>query len=255
MAMLDKMKDSINAAGQGISTKIKDGLESERISAKIRDDEKMIEKLTYQVGVQCVKRHAEETGTEYEELFAEIRRLRAQIKKEKEELRLATEVKPCPQCGYGNKISSKFCVKCGSSLAVKETSDVSELKEKYCTNCGFKNDGDALFCINCGNKLEEVSRQTMPEPEPEEVNRQTMPEPEPEEVSRQTIPEPEPENISMPEPESEVLAEAISENVPELKAEGEPEPEVLADIEEALEETAQEITEEELKEEKIKEEN
>ena len=28
MAMLDKMKDSINAAGQGISTKIKDGLES-----------------------------------------------------------------------------------------------------------------------------------------------------------------------------------------------------------------------------------
>ena len=111
MAMLDKMKDSINAAGQGISTKIKDGLESERISAKIRDDEKMIEKLIYQVGVQCVKWHAEEAGTEYEELFAEIRRLRAQIEKEKEELRLATEVKPCPQCGYGNKINSKFCVK------------------------------------------------------------------------------------------------------------------------------------------------
>ena len=239
MAMLDKMKDSINAAGQGISTKIKDGLESERISAKIRDDEKMIEKLISQVGVQCVKRHAEETGTEYEELFAEIRRLRAQIEKEKEELRLATEVKPCPQCGYGNKISSKFCVKCGSSLTVKENLDASNIKEKYCTNCGFKNDGDALFCINCGNKLEEESRQTMPEPEPEEESRQTMPEP---------------ENIRMPEPESEMLAEAISENVPELKAESESEPEVLADIEEALEETAQEITEEELKEENIKEE-
>lgn len=239
MAMLDKMKDSINAAGQGISTKIKDGLESERISAKIRDDEKMIEKLIYQVGVQCVKRHAEETGTEYEELFAEIRRLRAQIEKEKEELRLATEVKPCPQCGYGNKISSKFCVKCGSSLTVKENLDASNIKEKYCTNCGFKNDGDALFCINCGNKLEEESQQIMPEPEPEEESRQTMPEP---------------ENIRMPEPESEMLAEAISENVPELKAEFESEPEVLADIEEALEETAQEITEEELKEENIKEE-
>lgn len=242
MAMLDKMKDSINAAGQGISTKIKDGLESERISAKIRDDEKRIEKLIYQVGVQCVKRHAEEAGTEYEELFAEIRRLRAQIEKEKEELRLATEVKPCPQCGYGNKISSKFCVKCGSSLTVKENLEASNIKEKYCTNCGFKNDGDALFCINCGNKLEEESRQIMPEPEPEEESRQTMP-------------EPEPENIRMPELESEMLAEAISENVPKLKAESESEPEVLADIEEALEETAQEITEEELKEEKIKEEN
>lgn len=98
----------------------------------------MIEKLIYQVGVQCVKRHAEETGTEYEELFAEIRRLRAQIEKEKEELRLATEVKPCPQCGYGNKINSKFCVKCGSSLTVKENLDASNMKEKYCTNCGFK---------------------------------------------------------------------------------------------------------------------
>ena len=89
--MLDKMKDSINAAGQGISTKIKDGLESERISAKIRDDEKMIEKLIYQVGVQCVKRHAEEAGTEYEELFAEIRRLRAQIEKEKYDTELREE--------------------------------------------------------------------------------------------------------------------------------------------------------------------
>ena len=247
MAMLDKMKDSINAAGQGISTKIKDGLESERISAKIRDDEKMIEKLIYQVGVQCVKRHAEETGTEYEELFDEIRRLRAQVEKEKEELRLATEVKPCPQCGYGNKISSKFCVKCGSSLTVKENLDASNIKEKYCTNCGFKNDGDALFCINCGNKLEEESRQTMPEPEPEEESRQTMPEPTADGAA-EAISE------NMPGATADRMAEAIEENVPEAKTESAPEPEVLADIEEALEETAQEITEEELKEEKIKEE-
>lgn len=167
MAMLDKMKDSINAAGQGISTKIKDGLESERISSQIRNDEKMIEELTHQVGVQCVNHHIEETGTEYEELFVNIRRLRAQIEKEKEELRLATEVKQCPQCGYGNKMSSKFCVKCGASLKEKENPDTVAIKEKYCTNCGFKNDGDALFCINCGNKLEEVSRQTMAEPEAE----------------------------------------------------------------------------------------
>lgn len=36
MAMLDKMKDSINAAGQGISTKIKDGL---RVSGFLRKSE------------------------------------------------------------------------------------------------------------------------------------------------------------------------------------------------------------------------
>ena len=50
MAMLDKMKDSINAAGQGISTKIKDGLESERISAKIRDENYLLR------SVDCVHR-------------------------------------------------------------------------------------------------------------------------------------------------------------------------------------------------------
>lgn len=34
MAMLDKMKDSIKPPVKGISTKIKDGLESDRISAE-----------------------------------------------------------------------------------------------------------------------------------------------------------------------------------------------------------------------------
>lgn len=54
MALFEKMKDSISVAGQGVSQKAKSATESVKLNNQIKSNERMLEKLTYQVGVQCV---------------------------------------------------------------------------------------------------------------------------------------------------------------------------------------------------------
>lgn len=134
----------------------------EKLKNDIENCEKLIEKVTYQVGIQCVKAHSEESGTEYEELFAQIRALRGQIAEDKEKIRQETEKKNCPSCGFANKMSSKFCVNCGSPLN-GEAAKPAEPEKKKCRKCGMVNDDDALFCINCGNKLEDPAKEEVSE--------------------------------------------------------------------------------------------
>lgn len=51
MALFEKMKDSISVAGQGVSQKAKSATESVKLNNQIKSNERMLEKLTYQVGV------------------------------------------------------------------------------------------------------------------------------------------------------------------------------------------------------------
>ena len=148
MALLGKMKDSITIAGQEVAQKTKNATEGVRIGNLIKANERMMEKLTYQVGLQCVRNHMQDADSEYETLFAEIRRLRSENQAYQEELRRATAVKVCPQCGVGNKMTSKFCISCGAPLPVQEPA--MQAGGKQCPKCGTPNDEDASFCIECG---------------------------------------------------------------------------------------------------------
>ena len=47
----------------------------------------------------------------------------------------------CPQCGYVNPQTAKFCMNCGYMLG------------KKCQQCGFVNPPGANFCANCGARL------------------------------------------------------------------------------------------------------
>lgn len=147
MALFDKMKDSISVAGQGVSQKAKTATESVRIGNLIKTNDRMIEKLTYQVGVQCVERHVEEPDSEYAELFAEIRRLREENQRYRMELQQLTTTNACPKCGFNNNASAKFCISCGAPLASVPTGG------KKCANCGFVNAEDAAFCVECGSPM------------------------------------------------------------------------------------------------------
>lgn len=147
MALLDKMKDSISVAGQEVSQRARTATESSRINGQIKANERMIEKLTYQVGVQCVDAHILEPDSEYRELFAEILRLREENKEYQDEFNRLTAVSNCPQCGYGNNISAKFCINCGAPLSAVTT------EGKKCVSCGYVNDKDAIFCVECGMAL------------------------------------------------------------------------------------------------------
>lgn len=150
MALFDKMKDSISVASQGVSQKAKTATESMKLSNQIKANERMIEKLTHQVGVQCVKNHVNETNTEYAELFYEILRLREENASIQMTLQTLAVGNVCPQCGFSNNQNAKFCISCGNPLnAVQQAAPAG----KKCAACGAWCTDDAMFCTECGQRF------------------------------------------------------------------------------------------------------
>lgn len=161
MAFFDSMKDSLSVAGMGVSQKAKTATESVKINTQIKSNEKMIEKLTHQVGVQCVQRYLDDTNTEYEELFLEIRRLMQENRTYAAQLQSLTATKRCPKCGFNNNASAKFCIGCGAPLSAAMASG------KICPQCGTANTEDSAFCVECGaplNQAPPISEAPAPEP-------------------------------------------------------------------------------------------
>lgn len=153
MALFDKMKDSISVASQGVSQKAKNATESMKIGNQIKANERMIEKLTHQVGVQCVKNHVNETNTEYAELFSEILRLREENAGLQMTLQTLAVGNVCPQCGFSNNQSAKFCISCGNPLNMAQPAAAGG---RQCAACGSWNAEDAMFCTECGQRLGEA---------------------------------------------------------------------------------------------------
>ncbi len=189
MAFFDSMKDSLSVAGMGVSQKAKTATESVRINTQIKSNEKMIEKLTHQVGVQCVQRYLDDTNTEYEELFQEIRRLIQENRAYAAQLQSLTATKRCPQCGFNNNASAKFCIGCGSPLSAAPASG------KICPQCGTANTEDSAFCVECGTPL----NQAPPAPAPA--------------VPTPPIPEPPVLEPAAPEPEASAFVPPVVEEV------------------------------------------
>ena len=50
----------------------------------------------------------------------------------------------CPECGAANETGAKFCVGCGSRLAV------------VCESCGQENKPDDKYCSACGGQLTKI---------------------------------------------------------------------------------------------------
>ena len=147
------MMDSISIAGQEVSQKAKTATENVRIGNQIKANERMIEKLTYQVGLRCVEKYVNDSDSEYKDLFAEILRLRKENMDYRAELQQASAVNTCPKCGYSNNTSAKFCISCGAPLAAPP------VKGKKCPGCGFMNDDDAVFCVECGTPVSKEENQ------------------------------------------------------------------------------------------------
>lgn len=160
MALLDKMKDSISIAGQEVSQKAKTATESVKINNQIKTNERMIEKLTYQVGLQCVNKYLNDPSSEYAELFSEILRLQEENQKYRMDLQMLTAAAVCPQCGFSNNTAAKFCISCGAPLSAAPQTQPSGGRK--CGKCGFMNDTDAAFCVECGTSLAQEPEAPLP---------------------------------------------------------------------------------------------
>lgn len=87
MGILDKMKTSVT----GATEKQKYAMNIKKVYGQIQSCKEEIDRLTEQVGSQCVANHLEQTDTEYEELFAAIRGQMAQIQQAEAEIQRLKE--------------------------------------------------------------------------------------------------------------------------------------------------------------------
>lgn len=196
MGFLDKMKSSVS----GVSAQQRYASNIRKINAQIQSNEKEIERLTMQVGIQCVNLHLEEPGTEYENLFAVIRQYqsenraaeekiqhlreqqeeeefaRQQALQEKEEAdRLARQQAQEAREATRQQAQAEMEAREAAHQRELEFARQQELKRqqemqvqadaesKVCPGCGGRNDLDSMFCVHCGNPLSKEPEMAQPD--------------------------------------------------------------------------------------------
>ena len=72
------------------------------------------------------------------------------------------QMSKCPNCGSQNPANQKFCINCGTKLAVE-----AQKQKIKCPNCGFQNDDGQRFCAGCGSSLSGEGQKPVIEAKPE----------------------------------------------------------------------------------------
>lgn len=158
MGFFDTVKENLTVTSQGVAQKFSNATESAKLSSQVKSNQRMIEKLLFQVGEKCFALHGLEEGTPYETLFVEIKRLQSQNIELQEQITELSMELTCSKCGFKNNGGTKFCISCGTPLGeeVKVPDIAEEHRGKICPSCQSVNAEDALFCTECGTKLEET---------------------------------------------------------------------------------------------------
>ena len=166
MSFLDRMKNSVSLAGVGASKKVSCTADTIKLNNFIRDNEKEIERLTYQVGVKCVEQHLTDESSEYEEMFSQIRRCRAENEAYKEEIqRLADDYEEQMQ-KHQQEMRERQEQREWERIQKRELkqkqADFERQQEiqwkldesiRVCQKCNQRNEIDAKFCVYCGNPI------------------------------------------------------------------------------------------------------
>ena len=148
MGFLDKMKSSVS----GVSAQQRYASNIRKINAQIQSNEKEIERLTMQVGIQCVNLHLEEPGTEYENLFAVIRQYQSENRAAEEKIQHLREQQEEEEFARQQELKRQ-----------QEMQVQADAESKVCPGCGGRNDLDSMFCVHCGNPLSKEPEMAQPD--------------------------------------------------------------------------------------------
>lgn len=177
MSFFDRMKDTFSVAGAEMNQKVSYTTETMKLNNQIRNNNKKIEDLVYQVGKMYVEQHLMEDENECSALFIQIRKYkneneifretiqrlsqeceeetnRRQEKLKEKQEQLERNRKERKEVGESLEFRSKEAVEHEFSEEVNITENINKMT-KICNKCSQENDEDALFCIYCGTSLKE----------------------------------------------------------------------------------------------------
>lgn len=168
MGFFDKVKTSVT----GVSEQQKYAAAIRKITAQIQNNEREIARLTEQVGMQCVKLHLEETGTEYENFFAVIRQYLAENQASEQEIKRLKEQQETEENARrqalmekeeADRIARQQAQEVKAAARQQQTfrqqpypqefQNAQAAAMKVCPVCGGQNEMDAMFCVHCGSSL------------------------------------------------------------------------------------------------------
>lgn len=188
MGLLNRMKDSVSSAGIGVGQKFSCTAETVKLNNRIRSNEKEIEKLIFQIGQRCLELHIDDSDSEYEVLFAEIRHYQAENERHRAEIqRLSEEEQEQARQRQlemqkrqeqreqerrereAQRQQQALLKQQEEQLRQKEMQESLDQATRVCPKCGERNYLDAKFCVYCGNPFvngngqQEETRQEAPQ--------------------------------------------------------------------------------------------
>lgn len=157
MGFFDTVKENLATTSQGVAQKFSNATETAKLNSQVKSNQRMVEKLLYQVGEKCYSLIGQEENTPYDALFTEIKRLQEQNVELQKQIAILAEEHVCSKCGFKNNGSTKFCINCGAELEgdVEQTQSCAEVNGKTCPQCQTANAQEAIFCVECGTRFTE----------------------------------------------------------------------------------------------------
>jgi RNA polymerase subunit RPABC4/transcription elongation factor Spt4 len=159
--IFEKIKDSIDRGVKTVSSRGKELIETSKLKGEIKDIQDIIDRKFHALG-KSVFEMLNRGSLNEEELMVDCHEIRSLFKKivELEEalkkvelealrMRYGENVIKCPRCEAINKFDAKFCMACGSSLALEVKAE-----SRSCPGCGALVKAEARFCPRCGTRIE-----------------------------------------------------------------------------------------------------
>jgi ribosomal protein L40E len=158
--LIDKITGGIDKGIKTISSKSRDFIETSKLKVEIKDAEVALQNKFKALGKKVYEMVNKYSLSEealrvdcagISVLFRKITELEETIKKielEAVKEQYGAGVIPCAKCGSPNKSDAKFCMNCGSAMAVE-----MKPEGKVCTTCGASVKEGAKFCMRCGVKI------------------------------------------------------------------------------------------------------
>lgn len=126
MAFFDELTKGIKATSQTVAQKTKEIGETVQIKSQMNTEKETIARLYESIGKQVFELANEEAEEKFASEFASIRSAMNKIAELKSVLADMDGCVICPKCGEKIDKASRFCMKCGAPVEVRETTEIIE---------------------------------------------------------------------------------------------------------------------------------
>lgn len=113
---LDRVSDTVMTAGKVVSDKARNVTDITKAKYELSTKESELKDKYRLIGERFFEEHKDDHDEKYDEVFAEIERLKDEIEEINDKIVGLKGSKLCPSCGAEVSEGANFCGKCGASL-------------------------------------------------------------------------------------------------------------------------------------------